>query len=264
MPVNQQEEWSNEKYYTISAVVDRCLDDNELPDHYFDKFLGWALWHLREHNFDNAKEYRSVKLAMNDTRLVECPKDYIDWCIVGIQVGEQVKTLGINENMVDLVGDDRTLGNPQTFNDLGYNTLPNGIDVTNYGGYWLKGGSVFSFGGGIDYKGYFKPFKRPHGWVLQFSSLINKTDIYLEYMSDGFNPNRETMVNPYSVNYLRCAMNHEWAQHKPIKERTESEIRRTGVNLHFAEKKLKGRMSDLGPKEMLNSQRQFYRLTPNT
>jgi len=264
MPVNQQEEWSNKKYYTISAIVDRCLDDNELPDHYFDKFLGWGLWALREINLDDAQEPKTVRLSMNNTRLVELPKDYIDWVVIGIQIGEQVKTLGVNESMVGLTGEDRTLGNPTSFQRLGINDLPNGINVTNYGGYALSGTGAFSIGGGIDYKGYFKVFKRSHGHTIQFSSLVNKTDVYVEYISDGFNPNKETTINPYFANYLRCAINKEWAENKPIREQSVSEIRRRGSDAFYAHKNLRGRVSDLDPQSMLNSQRRYYQLTPNT
>ena len=263
MPLNPEEQWSNERYYTATAIVDRCLDDNDLPDHYFEKFLGWLLWNLRELRLSDSQEVKAVKLSMNNTRGVELPKDYVDWVIIGIQVGENIKTLGVNQLMSGLAGEDRTLGNPKQFLSFGVNNLPNGINTLNYGGYYLASG-LFSFGGGIDYKGYFKVFKRDHGHIIQFSSLIDKTDIYLEYISDGFNPNRETLVEPYIVNYLRCATNYEWAQHKPVKERSEIEIRRFGAEAFYAKKMLKGRVSDLDPKSMLNSQRRFYQLTPNT
>lgn len=262
MPLNPEELWTNEKFYTITSIVDRCLEDNDLPDHYFDKFLGWGLWALREVHIDDHQDPKTVKLTMNDARSVDLPKDYVDWLIIGIQVGELVKTLGVNHQMVGLEGDDRTLGNPQYFNQLGANNLPNGINVLNYGGYRLANSGVFSVGGGIDYKGYFKIFKRDHGEVIQFSSLINKTDIYLEYISDGFNPNQETIVNPYFANYLRCEINSQWAQHKPVKERTESEIYRTGQDAYFAEIRIRGRVNPLDPKTLLNLQRQYYTLTP--
>lgn len=263
MPLNPEEEWSNTKYYTITAIVDRCLSDNELPDHYFDKFLGWALWNLRELRLDDTQDVKTVRLSMNNTRGVILPDDYVDWVIIGIQIGELVKTLGVNNNMVKLTGDERTLGNPSSFNALNVNSLPNGINVTNYGGYRLRGTGTFSVGGGIDYKGYFTILKESYPKMLQFSSLINKTDIYLEYISDGFNPNRETEVDPYLVNYLRCSTNHEWEQHRPRKERTDSAIRRTGIKTYYAQKGLRARVSDLDPQTMLNVNRRYYQLTPN-
>lgn len=263
MPLNQEEKWSNNKYYTISSVVDRCLADNGLTDHYFDDFLGWGLWELRELHLDVAKEVKTVNLDMNNTRGVELPKDYVDWAIVGIQIGEYVKTLGVNPEMAKFTGSERTLGNPSDFNSLNVNQLPNGINLLNYGGYHLLGSNVFSVGGGLPYKGYFNIIKTPERKILQFTSAVSKTKVYLEYISDGFNPNRETVVNPYFVDFLRKAMDCEWAKRRPRKERDEREIYRLGQDVHYAMKKLKGRMSDLDPQTMLNTQRQHYRLTPN-
>lgn len=263
MPVNQEQKWSNEKFYTISAVVDRCLQDNGLPDHYFEDFLGWGLWGLREINFDiKAQQIKVIKLSMNDTRGVTLPSDFIDWVIIGLQVGEYVKTLGVNAQMTKFTGKDKTLGNPQNVLGLGINELPNSIDVLNYGGYRLLGTSVIALGAGISYSGVFQIIKNDAGKFIQFTSKVNKTDIYLEYISDGFNPNKETIVDPYSVDYLRKYINHEWAQFKPIRERSEAEIQRTGMQLYYAEKNLRARNNPLDPQTMLNLQRQYYRLTP--
>ena len=205
---------------------------------------------------------KAVRLSMNNTRGVILPDDFVDWVTIGIQVGELFKTLGVNNKMVKLSGDERTLGNPTSFSNLNVNNLPNGLNVNNYGGYRLRGGG-FSVGGGIDYKGYFTILKESYPKMLQFSSLINKTDIYLEYISDGFNPNRETEVDPYLVNYLRCSTNHEWEQHRPRKERMDSAIRRTGIKTFYANKGLRARNSDLDPQTMLNVDRRYYQLTPN-
>lgn len=263
MPLNPEEKWSNEKYYTITSIVDRCLADNYLTDHYFDDFLGWGLWELRELHLDVAKEVKTVSLDMNDTRGVELPNDYVDWVIVGIQIGQYVKTLGVNSDMAKFTGDQRTLGNPDGFNRLNVNQLPNGINVLSYGGYNLLGANVFSIGGGLPYKGYFNIIKTSEGKTLQFTSAIDKTSIYLEYISDGFNPNRETIVDPYFVDFLRKSMNSEWAQRRPIKERSEREIDRLGAQAFYAGKKLRGRKSDLDPQTMLNTQRKHYKLTPD-
>lgn len=263
MPLNPEEKWSNEKYYTISAIIDRCLADNGLTDHYFDDLLGWGLWELRELHLDVAKEVKVVGLDMNNTRGVELPRDYVDWAIIGIQIGQYVKTLGVNDNMAKLTGEARTLGNPDSFNNLNVNQMPNGINVLNYGGYNLLGSNVFSVGGGIPYKGYFSIVKTDEGKVIQFTTAINKTKVYLEYISDGFNPNRETILNPYFVDFLRKAINCEWAKRRPRKERDESEIYRLERDVYYAEKKIRGRMSDLDPQSMLDTQRQHYRLTPN-
>ena len=262
MALNPEENWENKKFYTITAVVDRCLEDNDLPDHYFDKFLGWGLWALREVHLDDYQEPRTVKLTMNDARSVDLPKDYVDWVVIGLQIGEMVKTLGVNAAMVGLEGEDRTLGNPVSLYEMGVNNLPNGINVTNYGGYLLSGLGVYSVGGGIDYKGYFKIFTREFGKVIQFSSLVNQTDIYLEYISDGFNPNQETTINPYFANYLREEMNHQWEKHRPIRERTRWAIDMTGRDAFDAKTVLKARTNDLDPKTILNLQRQYYQLTP--
>jgi hypothetical protein len=252
--------WENNKYYTVGAIVDYVLETEELPDVYWDKLLNWGLWWLRELHFDRAQEEKTCKLKMDKVRTVELPDDYVDWVAVGIQIGNFWKLLSVNNDMHKLPPTPSPEGGSLYGANLNY--IPTGIDFGNYGGFTFfnfGGSSINSVGGGVPYKGHFQIINRPHGKAIQFNSLVNRTHVIVDYISDGFTPCKETVLKPYFANYIRTSILMEYEKKRP--GRTESSIRRTEEDQHWAFVNVGGRMNDLDPQTLVALNRKYFRLT---
>jgi hypothetical protein len=82
----------------------------------------------------------------------------------------------------------------------------------------------------------------------------------LEYITDGFDPCGETVVDPYFADYVKKGMEFSWEEEKEPR-RTEASIQRKGRDFFAAETKVSGRKNDLDPQTLLNMQRSSVRFT---
>lgn len=253
------------RYFKVAAIVDQVCNDLDLPvDKYFNKFLSWALFDIVNLKMDAANDVITVKLPISDVYSVTLPENYVDWVKVGVPYGQYVKTLAVND---DLSTQERTLGNPEFSKSAPPGWLPNGTDVTAYGGYYFSnygGRSLFSIGGGLPQRGHFKIVSRPgNNYELLLDSGLNFPDneVYIEYIGLGIDPSGETVLSPYLGEWLRADLHHAYEKFKPSTQRSEAAIERTGRYLWTQEQKVRGRTNRLDPKTLLMVTRRSYRLT---
>jgi hypothetical protein len=249
------------RYYKVSAIVDDFIDDNDLTEHWFNKSLKWAIRGLEEIKMDVWQDVKTCLFDVTAVRTVILPPDFVDWVKVGIPYGQYCITMGVND---DLRSDNRSLNRNDLVRGMLSQNMPNGIDFTDYGGYYFfnyNGASVWGIGGGLPSKGYFKlhdkgAFKE---LLLDYSHAPQK--VYVEYITNGFDPCGETVVHPYMKDYLIKFMDFKFEE-KNNPKATESSIRRKGTDLYFAEVKVRARFNDLTPKDLINISRKNTRLTP--
>lgn len=251
------------RYFKVASIVDQVCIDLELPtDKYFNKLLSWALFGLVDLKMDAANDVITVKLPISEVNTVTLPENYVDWVKIGIPWGQYVKTMAVND---DLSTQDRTLGNPEFSKDVTPGWLPNGTDVTNYGGYYFSnygGRSLFSIGGGLPQQGQFKIVGRPgNNYELLLDAGIPSEEIYIEYIGLGINPCGETVISPYLGEWMRSLLHHNIEKFKPASHRSEAAINRTGRELWHQEQKVRGRTNKITPKDILTISRKSYRLT---
>lgn len=196
-------------YATVNSIVMGALADiGESGTHYYDRFLHWALECLQDFQMDSAQETITRVLVMNDLKQVDLPADFIDYIKIGIQCGDRIKTFSVAENINMILPTD-SCNNPVAFEscDCGVNDLPIALDV---GGYYFFNtfnmygenlGAIYGHGGGYNRRGYFKINRQD--WVIQFTSEVNNTNIYLEYVSTGFDPTEQTVVNQYAKKLIK-------------------------------------------------------------
>lgn len=253
----------NRALYTVKSCVDYFMNSWEIPDVYFIKWLDIGLWGLRELTFDVSAEIKTFLGTLPTNKTLELPTDYISWNKVGTPFGESVKTIGVNEELQAQVWVDEPNHVPTSV-DAAFSELPNGIDASNYGGYFFynfSGKNLFGFGGGVPYKGFFKEIVVNNRPFLQFTSKYGHSQAYVEYLSDGFTPTEETILHPYKMDYLRAVLEHEREKRLPKKERSESSIARTGREVSDASRKVTARLESFDQQTALNTYRKYYRLT---
>ncbi len=249
------------RFYKVSALVDDFIDDNDLTEHWFNKCLKWAIRGLEEIHLDVWQDVKTCVLDVTPTRTVILPGDFIDWVKVGVPYGQYCITLGVNES---LRSDARQPNRNDLARGLFSQSLPNGIDFNNYGGYYFfnyNGASVWGIGGGLPSKGFFKVSDKGTCKELLMDYTYGSNTVYLEYITSGFDPCGETVVHPYLKDYLLKYLEFKYEE-KNNPKATESSIFRKGSDLHFAEVKVRARNNPLTPKEMLNISRANTRLTP--
>jgi hypothetical protein len=248
------------QHNTIGAVVDHVLFKKGLSDTWFQWLLEMGLWELRELKLDTWQDVKTELIAITSRRTVILPNHFVDWVIVAIPVGQYAVTLGVNSK---LKLTDRTDADSVISGLLSQN-LPNGIDFNNYGGYFLhnfNGQAVQCIGQGMNIaKGSFRYIDHGITKELLLDYDFNQTHVYVEYITDGFDPCGETVLNPYFCNFIKCAMEKSWEEEKNPKA-TEASIKRKTVDFENAGRVIRARKNDLDPQTLINISRQEVRFS---
>lgn len=212
-----------DSYITLDKIVRQALIANgEESLHKYSRYLLFAMECFKDFQMDSAQDVKTIKLTMNDVKQVELPLDFIDWVKVGIVCGDRIKVMGTCDTLPILTQRDNC-GNLQPYSsDVPANDIP--FDSLAYGGYYFFNytnewgeliGGLYGIGGGYTDVGYFRVLRNQgdHG-VLQFNSEVNNTDVYLEYISNGFDPKAESIVNAYAEKCIQFYIHWRVSQHK--------------------------------------------------
>jgi hypothetical protein len=251
------------RFFKAAALVDKYCIDRDLPvDKYFNKFLSRLLFGIVDLKMDAANDVITVLLPISDVNTVTLPENYVNWVKIGIPYGQYVKTLCIND---DLSTQDRTLGNPEFSKEYPPGWLPNGTDISDYGGYYFSnygGDSLFSIGGGLPQSGHIKVVQRPGSvYEILLDAGIPAENLYVEYIGLGINPCGETVLSPMLGEWAISYLDHQYERFMPPAQRSETAIQRTGRELWHQEQKVRGRTQTLTPDDLLRITRRSYRLT---
>ena len=246
----------NRKYWTIGAIVDHWIASNDLSSNFFKKGLAWGLWGLRELNLDIFQDVKICSLEVTERKTVTLPPDCVDPVLVAVQRGQYLVTLAVNDDLSKLQRDGTETANAMLLSQ----NPPNGIDMQAYSGYNL-GNGMFSLGHGLPSQRHFQVVQRDACKELVLDLNFACTHVYLEYISDGFDPNGETVVTPYFADYILKYIEHEYEK-KNNPNKTESSIRRMAQDLAFAVTIVRGRVNQIDKATFLALSRKHTKLTP--
>lgn len=179
---------NNKGYETIDSIVRSYLADQGYNTlHKYIQYLHWGLKALRIWNMDSAEEVKTVKLSMDARKAIKLPDDYINWIKVGIKVGDRIDAF-VNDNSIALHHEKKPMEKPKPNEPYCKYRFMNYRDGN---GKFL--GYVDGYGYGHNGVGYFRVNEALR--EIQFSAEVNRCSVLLEYVSDGFNPHSETLVN---------------------------------------------------------------------
>lgn len=255
----------NGAYASLDSIVNSVIADlDEGSTHNYDKYLHWALEALQDFHMDSAQEVKTVMLPMNDYNAIDFPKDYVDWCKIGIAIGDKVKTFGVNDNIATYMDKDEC-GNPIK-NSIGdCNSLPDNCS-DGFGGYWFNNyindhgevlGRFFGIGGGSSGLGYYTVNKQSR--QIQFDSVVRRTNAYMEYIGTGFNPCETTVVNQYAKKLLKLYIH--WHRCKFKFGRISGETREAKQEYNDEYRLVRARLNDLTPEKIIELTRKNYKLS---
>lgn len=245
----------------ISAIVDHVVFKKTIHSRWWQWLLEMGLWHLRELHLDTFQDVKTLYLPVTDRKTVILPSSFVDWTKIGCKVGQYAVTLGVNDKLNLL---DRDPNSSDFVAGLLSQNLPNGLNFNSYGGYYFfnyNGASVQCAGTGFVTKGSFKVHQTGTVKEILLDYDYPFTHLYVEFITDGFDPCGETIVDPYFADYVKTGMEFTWEEEKEP-SRTEASIFRRGKTFSDALVKVRGRKNDLDPQTLLNISRAQTRFTP--
>lgn len=242
----------------ITSIVDHVLFKKTLPEAWFQWMLEMGLWYLRELKLDVHQQVQAKLFEVTNRKTVILPTGFVDWVAVGAQVGQYYVLMGVNDKLNVLP---RENNSSNYVSGLLSQNLPNGLNANSYTGYNFSNGTFFC-GGGFYTKGSFKYHDAGTYKELILDYDYPYSHIYIEYITDGFEPCGDTIVDPYFADYIKKCMEFEWEQEKEPNKTMQS-IRNRGVAMEVALTKCRGRKNDLDPTTMINIQRSQTRFTPH-
>lgn len=250
-------------YNKVSSVVDHfTLKKGLSTAHWFPWALTMGLWHLRELRLDTWQEPITLELPVTDRNTVVLPVNYVDWVKIGVRVGQYVVTLAANDELNTL---NRTANDGNIVHGLLSQNLPNGLGFGNYSGltfYNFNGGSFNGIGLGLPSKGTFKVVDHGSSKEILLDYDYPYTSVYLEHITDGFDPCGETVLSPYLCDFFLKAMESAYEDEKNPAA-TEASKDRKARELRDAIRVVRARRNDITPKTLLTMSRAEVRFTPH-
>lgn len=228
----------------------------------YQTYLQYAIRGFRELNINGASVAKIKHLPMLPNKAVNLPTDYVKYTKIGICVNGRVVTLGLDESLClnesySECGDPLEVAMENVDNpDYSYFSFGYPFASHYHNNQFVDG--YFGMGGGFNSRGYYRINTEMN--QIQFASVVPDTEIVLEYISDGINPDGSASVPVEATEYL-IAFIH-WKRVENKQSSTEAEIERKRRDTMIAWKNLKHFMTSFTVSEYLDSFRAGVFQTP--
>jgi hypothetical protein len=170
-------------YIPLSEVVYSALMDVQETEARFEQYLHWAIKGYQELNTEGHLGVRHKELPISAYKTVALPDDCVDWTLIGIKQGTEIRAFTKNNNMhLDFQRENERGDLPPAMlseiEEKGYYF---------YGTYNIKGehpGKHFGLKLKNNSAGYFRENKEERIIELHPNTTQTITRVYLEYISD--------------------------------------------------------------------------------
>lgn len=248
---------ANKTWGTVKQAAAEALMDIGESTHRMDQFIKWGLDAARDWHFDMSREVKAVKLQLNSYKAVDLPEDFVDLVRIGYKDGNMIRLFDSDPgiSMINDCEDGEVIENvPDMFID-------NVTDIDDYFLDYMLGDDGKNFG--LQYKhnglGYFKLI-REAGQIQFRSTNSTITEIYIEYISDGWDPCNETLLHPYAFKLVQLYMH--WQNLRFKNNRGLGDVAYAEQQYWNEHSRVQARMFDLSIEDILDSHRQAYSLSP--
>lgn len=192
---------------TLDAIVRNFIVKRQYTIHWYVPFIVYAKDCLRQLTEDDLLLINTKLLPVNDYNAVDLPADFLDYTMVGVKVGQNVKPLvetnkinpmiNRNDDLEPIRYDESPVGdNEQIF----YGQLSPFYWSTVFWNQWGEPtGRLFGLGAGATCD-TFSVF--PERNQIQLTESLSVDNIVLEYISDGMNADAATRISPYAYDTI--------------------------------------------------------------
>jgi hypothetical protein len=231
---------------TLNGVVRGSLRLCNKSIHYYARFMKYASDGLQELIFDSLKITNTVRLPLNDFYEAEIPTDYVDFCKVGVQVGQFVRPLVQRDTINNLPDLNQTTGDQENYpneteTDDEWTDLFQwwGININSHG---ENTGAYYGLGAGSE-PDTFKINEQRN--VITCNQNVGVTTIVLEYISDGTYANSATRIPIYAKAAIEAYI--DWKYKENSKSFGAYDAERAKALFTREHEKLRARKNDLTP-----------------
>lgn len=247
----------NAEFYTLSAAVYSVLEDIEMGEELFNRFLHFAIEGYKEYHFDQSHVIEVVEIDMLPWKQIKLPPNYVDWVKVGFRCGDLIKVLTKDANiskaftMVNGVPQENAPAVPIL--DASSSDI---IPLYNYYGW---GQNLYGIALNWNHLGYFDVDDKNR--VINFKETVTGlTKVYLEYIGDGINYTGQTIIHPYAFRQIKLWIH--W-QRKENDDRFGEGERARALSLYENEvDKVAMRQLDMSLDDIREALRAGHRQTP--
>lgn len=212
-----------QNFKTVSSIVEQCCNETGDPQHSrYQLFLSWALIALKEFHLDAAQVSIIKSFQMDDKKEIHLGNDFVDVIRVGFQSR-------LSNYLMHVAGATIRMYN---------------FPLTKHTNYvepiFLQGTEQYFV---LDRKSK----------TISFTSEVANQCVSVEYLSDGYCADEQTMVDDYLYELVRTYIH--WQRVCFSEDSTQYQERTWGTKFALADEKARGRILSITPSEFLTSLR---------
>jgi hypothetical protein len=253
----------NNGIVSLREIINKVLFEKDQGGmHKFLLFKNYGIDLLRKLHTGVLREVKTTKIEMSALKTIELPTDCAAIVKVGVQVGDKVRVF-LRDHQIALMFDKDDCGNevansPATPTTSDDDEFRYPFYFANYiNDYGEHKGGFYGYGSGVSHEAY-----EINGRTIYFNSDIETTNVYLEYVSTGFNPTEETLVPVIFTNAIKTYIKWQYAADKVGPNSSEA---RGWQQLHGKEMTdAKLTNNPITIEDILNASRSGYMLSPKS
>jgi hypothetical protein len=186
---------ADQGYAPLKEIIKKVLlESGESGMHKYMLYKNYAIDFIRDFHSRSTGDIKTVKINMDHLKRIKLPDDCIEVVKVGVQMGDKVRVM-LTDNEIALYYDKDSCGDKQPNASAQSNQSSDQLlypfFFTNYVNSQNEHlGGFYGYGDGVVAQGY-----RINDRYIHFNSDVDTVNAYIEYLSNGFNPNEETLVN---------------------------------------------------------------------
>lgn len=199
-------------YVKLDQIVREAIADKGYNTlHKYVPYLHFAIRGLEEWHRDGVfTDLRTTKLKVSVRRSIPFPKDMVMWNRLGVVRGNRIQTF-VRDHSLSLSSDDHKKS-PES-DQRGLVEWDDQYDFTFYTNIYVANEGAISILNDSATR-YFTVNYEAREFNIASGQAVSGNEVYLEYISNGFSPSTETMVNYAAKNLIREWINYSEAKFK--------------------------------------------------
>lgn len=235
-------------FTTLDNIVRDFIMRRGYTIHWYVPFMVYAKAALRELSFDDLKCINTVLLPVGSYNEVDLPNDYMDYTLVAVKSGQNIKPLVETDSINPLIARDANF-DPTTYANIAANTTNQIFYGNIYPFYWNTvtwnnwgepTGRLYGIGAGVQ-DDVFSVF--PERNQIQLTEHLSVDKIVLQYISNGMSSDAATKITPYAYETISAYISYQMKENTRTYSTAEAQL----AKQEYIDQRLilRARMSDL-------------------
>lgn len=193
---NTPKKWFTVRDIAYDALMDLGEDETHLP-----RFIHFGLNEAKRFHIDQGKCVKTDKFKLLPHKAIKLPDDFVDWVKIGFKKGDKVITFTHDKNIAlhhETVAGKKVENAAEDTNIFDIETVEGAYAFHIFG----NDAPIYGLASKDNGQGYFRVHYEAR--EIQCKTRVPKeTEILLEYISDGWDPEKVTYVLPLATDLIR-------------------------------------------------------------